>query len=286
MHVTVNGVRLFFDVEGAALVPDGPRMREKPTLVLLHGGPGFDHSIYKPFFSQLADIAQVIYLDHRGNGRSEAGPQESWTLAQWGDDVHEFCRVLGIERPIVWGTSFGGMVALAYATRHPLHPGKLVLVSTEARGDSHLDRRIALFERLAGAEVGALARRRFTAGHSDAGTVEAWLRLAFPHYTRRPRDPQAASRAIKRPEVILWFARSGGEAHHFDFFPGLPRLACPTLVMGGEDDPMIPIECLVDIAAALPREHLRFERFADCGHGVISDQPEQALRVIREFILA
>ena len=76
MWVQVNGVRLFFDVEGAGLVPDGPRMREKPTVVLLHGGPGFDHSIYKPAFSSLADVAQVVFLDHRGNGRSEAGPQE------------------------------------------------------------------------------------------------------------------------------------------------------------------------------------------------------------------
>ena len=75
MHVSVNGVRLFFDVEGAKYVPDGPAMREKPTLLLLHGGPGFDHSIYKPAYSALADIAQIIYLDHRGNGRSEDGPQ-------------------------------------------------------------------------------------------------------------------------------------------------------------------------------------------------------------------
>ena len=66
MHVLVNGVRLFFDIEGAKLVPDGPVMREKPTLLLLHGGPGFDHSIYKPAYSALADIAQIIYLDHRG----------------------------------------------------------------------------------------------------------------------------------------------------------------------------------------------------------------------------
>ena len=44
MQVLVNDVRLFFDVEGASLVPDGRTMREKPTLVLLHGGPGFDHS--------------------------------------------------------------------------------------------------------------------------------------------------------------------------------------------------------------------------------------------------
>jgi pimeloyl-ACP methyl ester carboxylesterase len=117
MHVLVNGVRLFFDIEGAKLVPDGPVMREKPTLLLLHGGPGFDHSIYKPAYSTLADIAQIIYLDHRGNGRSEDGPRESWNLPQWGDDVREFCDVLGIISPIVLGVSFGGMVALAYATR-------------------------------------------------------------------------------------------------------------------------------------------------------------------------
>ncbi len=103
MQVLVNGVRLFFDVEGASLVPDGRTMREKPTLVLLHGGPGFDHSIYKPTFSALADIAQVVFLDHRGNGRSDPGPREAWTLAQWGDDVRTFCEGLGIARPIVMG---------------------------------------------------------------------------------------------------------------------------------------------------------------------------------------
>src|SRR6202048_2378892 len=132
MRVLVNGVRLFFDVEGAKLVPNGPAMRERPTLLLLHGGPGFDHSIYKPAYSALADVAQIIYLDHRGNGRSEGGARESWNLAQWGDDVRAFCDTLGIVNPIVLGASFGGMVALAYAPRHPAHPSQLVLISTEA----------------------------------------------------------------------------------------------------------------------------------------------------------
>ena len=53
MHVSVNGVRLFFDVEGSKFVPDGPVMREKPTLLMLHGGPGADHSIYRPAYSAL-----------------------------------------------------------------------------------------------------------------------------------------------------------------------------------------------------------------------------------------
>lgn len=54
-------VRLFVDVEGASLVPDGPALRVKPTLILLHGGPGYDHSGFKPAFSALADVAQIVY---------------------------------------------------------------------------------------------------------------------------------------------------------------------------------------------------------------------------------
>jgi proline iminopeptidase len=286
MRVAVNGVRLFFDVEGASLLPDGAALRERPTIVLLHGGPGLDHSLYKPAYSALADVAQVVYLDHRGNGRSEAGPREGWTLTQWGDDVRDFCDVLGIERPIILGVSFGGMVALAYATRHPAHPAKLILASTEAAGGTHRARRVELFERFGGPEVGALARRRFLEGQTDEATLDAWVRLAFPHYTRTPRDPRAVARAVRRPEVTRWFTRPGGEAHSFDFFPVLSRVQCPTLVLGGEDDPMTPIECQADLAAALPPHLVRFERFRDCGHGVVADQPERAMAAIRDFITA
>lgn len=207
-----------------------------------------------------------------------------WNLAQWGDDVKAFCDVLGIEKPIVYGASFGGMVALASATRHPDHPGKLILVSTEAAGTSHPERRVALFERLGGPEVGALARRRFLEGKLDAEDLEAWVRLAMPVYTRSRKDPLAAQRGIRRAEVNPWFARPGGEGRTFNFFPALHKIQCPTLVLGGELDPMIPIECQEDIVAALPAHLMRFERFQNCGHSVIADAPERAFAIIRDFI--
>ena len=284
MHVLVNGVRLYVDVEGAGLVPDGPHMRQKPTLVLLHGGPGFDHSIFKPFFSQLADIAQVVYFDHRGNGRSDDGPKEAWNLAQWGDDVRALCEALGIARPIVLGSSFGGVVGMSYATRHPEHPSKLILVSTEAAPGTHADRQVALFERFGGPEVGALSRRRFIDNQHDDATLDAWLRLGYPLYTRKPRHPDIATRAVSRLEVLRRYRGPGGEGHAFNLSPALPRVRCPTLVMGGEDDPMVPIECQADIAAALPAHLVRFERFADCGHAVLNDAPERGLAVLRDFI--
>ena len=95
-----------------------------------------------------------------------------------------------------------------------------------------------------------------------------------------------ARRAINRPEVALhWFAKPGGESDTFNMFPELDRIRSPTLVIGGEDDPMHPIESQADLAAALPGNLVQFERFANCGHAVVPDAPERAMALIREFIL-
>jgi pimeloyl-ACP methyl ester carboxylesterase len=81
MRIEVNGRRLWFDIEGAAVVPDGPTMVERPTLVLLHGGPGtYDHSYLKPWFGVLADAMQVVYLDLRDHGRSDRGDPAAWSF--------------------------------------------------------------------------------------------------------------------------------------------------------------------------------------------------------------
>jgi pimeloyl-ACP methyl ester carboxylesterase len=67
-------------------------------------------------------------------------------------------------------------------------------------------------------------------------------------------------------------------------FADLDRIQCPTLVRGGEDDPIHPIESQADIAAALPPHLVQFERFANCRHAVVTDAPERAMAVIRDFI--
>jgi proline iminopeptidase len=277
--VQVGDVRLFFDVEGAKLVPDGPAMREKPTLLLLHGGPGFDHSSFKPAFTPLTDITQVIYLDHRGNGRSDRSTPDRWTLAQWGDDVRAFCDALGIERPIVLGHSFGGFVAMAYATRHPEHPAKLILSSTAGR--HRLDRVCAAFERLGGPEAGEAARRYWERPSPD--TVRDYARVCLPLYNRAARDPDAATRTLWRFDVMFDFG--AGEDLTFNLLPELAKVRCPTLVLGGELDPITPIADAEDIVAALPRRVVHFARFPNCGHGVFHDDPDAAFPIIRQFIL-
>ena len=284
MKILVNGVNLYFDVEGAALRVNGSRMQQLPTVILLHGGPGADHSIYKPDFTALTDVAQVIYLDHRGNGRSDDGPPERWTLAQWADDLVAFCDALGIVKPIVYGASFGGMVAMAYATRHPAHPSKLVLVSTSAQASSHTEAKVAMFTRLGSAKAGALARRRFVDGDTSPEVLKAWLEIALPLYTTRAADTEMWGRIQSKQPVRERFFGPGGEGRTFDLLHALGRIQCPTLVMGGALDPMLPIECQRDIADAIPKQFLRYQEFAHCGHGVIPDAPIEAMALLREFI--
>lgn len=280
MRVQVGNVWLFFDVEGAKFRADGKVMREVPTLLMLHGGPGFDHSVFKPDFSSLTDIAQVVYLDHRGNGRSDRDTPQRLNLDQWGDDVRAFCDVLEIKRPVVMGESFGGMVAMAYASRHPDHPGKLVLASTAAR--IRPDRSVEVFERLGGKEARDIAQRFFD--DPSPATMEQYMSKCLPLYSQRRRDPEWMARSVQNPELAASFFK--GEIRTFNLLPQLGRIQCPTLITAGEFDPITPIGDAEDIAAAIPARLVRFERFAKSGHGVHHDEPEHFDRLIREFIAA
>lgn len=281
MFVTVNGARLYFDVEGSGLVPDAAAMRPKPTLVLLHGGPGADHSVYRPGFSRLADFAQIIYYDHRGNGRSEMCTPDTWNLGQWGDDVAGLCDALGIEKPIVLGTSFGGFVAQAYATRHPGHASKLILISTAARMD--FDVVYQAFGRLGGEKARAVAQSYWSAPDADKRAL--YRDLCVPHYqVNKDGLAQMLARMIIRDETALWFNGPGNEHGRMDFRADLRKITCPVLVLAGERDPITPIQFSEEIVHHLPDGHVTFQRFADCGHGVTGDCPEAAFRAIRRFI--
>lgn len=105
MRVAIGDISLYFDVDGCGLAPDGPAMAERPTVIALHGGPGADHTTFKPVLDGVTEYAQVIYLDQRGSGRSDRSGPELWTWERWADDVIAFCDALDIAEPVLLGTS-------------------------------------------------------------------------------------------------------------------------------------------------------------------------------------
>jgi proline iminopeptidase len=278
MHVDVNGARLWFDVEGAGLVPVGREMRERPTVVLLHGGPGsFDHSYLKPDFTRLAEVAQVVYFDLPGHGRSDWGDPEAWSFELCGDAVRGLCDTLGIESPVVYGHSLGGFVAMIYAVRHPGHAGALVLQSTFARFD--LDRIEEEFRRRGGEEAGSVARLVY-GGEGASVSDEEWERTwkLIGHWV--PGEEEDA-----RTIVNAAVNRTGGEAmRRFDVVGELGVIECPVLVCVGELDAITPVSAAREIHAALPAGNASLEVVEDAGHFTWRDAPDRYWPLVLDFV--
>jgi pimeloyl-ACP methyl ester carboxylesterase len=281
MRVAVGGVRLYVDVDGAKLVPEGPWMRERPTVVMLHPGPGFDHGLFKVHIGPwLAAGAQVVYLDMRGGGRSDPGRPEDHTLQRWAEDVHELCGVLRIERPIVLGLGFGALVALRYAARHPAEPAALVLAGPVAR--ILPERSIAMYEQLGGAEAAEVASRFY--GEMDDHAFTDFVRVCFPLLSSYAMTSEVIARAHWSPEVLMrWM---GGEAKTVDLRAELPSITLPVLVLAGEDDAWAPLESAREVAELLPDARLR--SFVRGRHSIFRDAPEsyEELRVFLDEVKA
>lgn len=280
MRVDIGGgTRLFFDVVGAGLEPTPEAMVERPTLLLLHGGPGGDHSSCRPFFDRFADTHQVVYVDHRGQGRSDGqGDPDSWNLDTWADDVVRFCDALGITRPVVHGLSFGSFVAIRYAARHPEHASKLILASTAARRYPELNERY--FAALGGPEAAASFRRVFVEGDVTAESMIDYFTINMPLYNRVPSGfgPQRTRLSL---EVFTHFMQDWID---MNLSEDIGRISVPTLVLSGRNDPITPHECATEVASLLSAGLGRLELFDDCGHGAFRDQPERTEAVLREFL--
>lgn len=272
-------VRLFVDIEGASLMPRNGALCEKPTLILLHGGPGYDHLGFKPAFSQLTDIAQLVYYDHRGHGRSNPRPQAELTLDTLAEDLVRLCAALGIERPIVLGQSFGGFVAQRYIANYPGHAAKVILSSTSPH--LGLARKLAMFDQLGGTEARDAAQSFWTAPNETSWAV--YQRVCKPLYSVTANKSGTPTRQGYFNRDIL-FAWAGGEQQTMNLLPGLAHAQCPVLVLAGELDPVCPIDDARDIVAALPADQVQFASFSGCGHGVWRDLPEAAFARIRQFI--
>ena len=280
MYVDIGSARLFFDVVGESLNAYTPNMALRPTLILLHGGPGYDHSTLRPYFDRYSDTHQLIYLDHRGCGRS-TGKRETWNLNQWADDIAVFCKTLGINKPIVFGQSFGGMVAMHYAARHPTEISKLILSSTAAQ--FRLDETVKMMRKLGGDPAAEVAHKFFS--NPSKAAYETYGKVCLPLYSN-PNSSTAGAfrdRAIEHPEVAIHFFSS--EMAQMDMRQEISNITCPTLVIGGTIDPVTPPVCSQEIADSIGNNaHLHM--FENCGHGPHRDNPEGAEKIMRGFLAA
>jgi pimeloyl-ACP methyl ester carboxylesterase len=283
MRINLGDASLWFDVSGPSVIPQGDTTLERPTLVAVHGGPGLDHIIIEARLAPLTDHVQVVYYDQRGHGRSDHSTAESWNLRTWADDLRRLCDALGLAKPVVLGTSFGGFVALTYAGLFPDHPGGIILANTTGGRLDHQSS-IEIFRRLGGDEAAEVAQRTFTElteeSEAEFNRVSLPLYSSAPGYAEYSRQQRA--RSIETLDVNLHYFRH--EAPHFDPWTLLPSITCPALILAGEDDPVCPLPTVEDLARHLPAETTRLVRLPQARHDIFRDRPDLAFPAIEEFI--
>lgn len=283
MRVSVEDVSLWFEVLGTryTISPDG--LEERPTVVLLHGGPGMDTGAVREHAAAIGEYAQVVFFDQRGNGRSDRSTEDRWTLEHWADDVRRFCDHLGIQRPIVMGGSFGGMVAQVYAGRHPDHPAAVGLMCTSMRTDASA--MIDAFRRVGGDDVASVAEADLTEPSQE--TAAAFLEHCLPYYSSKPDvDAYLAAllrRVVQTPDTEVVFTRA---MKTMDLRPYVEQIRCPVLVLGGNDDPIMPRHLMDELADTLGDQLWRYVQFDDCAHMLWRDQAKVVGDHVREFVLA
>ena len=202
-------------------------------LFVLHGGPGMDHTMFRPYLDPLAEDFRVLYVDQRGQGRSERVDPATLSLEVFGRDVSLLAEALGLDEYAVLGHSFGAIVT----TWHAVNLGTASAYVISGGGDSS-EKLLADVE--ASLEAMGEDGRPIADSWEQEKTVETedelkeLLRVQMPFHFAGDPPPGYGEETVGTPDVLRHFANVGyGD---FEYTPDLSRVQKPTLVIVGELD--------------------------------------------------
>lgn len=278
-------------VEGAALYYR--EVGQGQPVIVLHGGPGFDHNYLLPDMDRLADAFRLIYYDQRGRGKSAWNSQPApVSLQSEMDDLEALRAHIRLERAALLGHSWGGLLALEYALRHPEHVSHLILLNTAPV--SYED--FQLFERHLSTRDAEDAERMRALESSpafeegDPETRAAYYRLYFQPTLRSPELLDRLSGRLEvdwtKESVLIARATTSrlweetAEAPGYNLLPQITRLRTPTLVLHGDYD-FVPVACAAHIAEAIPGARLVILPY--CGHFSYLECPAEVHNALDEF---
>lgn len=269
----VRGLEVMMEIDGLHVEVIG---EGAPTLVL-HGGLGVDHTAYRSL-DELAGGLQLIYLDHRGNGRSARPDPAALTMAGWADDALAVGRAVAGDEPlVVIGHSYGGFVAQELAIREPAAVRALVLVCTTPGQLGQGEKPAPPGPPLPGEFVEILS----SPPENDEELAAGMAALA-PAYLHRA-DPDALRALMERTVFSASAMRRGFEVlADWSSVDRLGSITAPTLILAGRHDPFTAWPQANRIAAGVSNvEVVVFEHSA---HFPWLDEPEPFFTTIRAWL--
>jgi proline iminopeptidase len=267
-------------------------------IVVLHGGPDFDHAYLLPDMDRLANEYRLIYYDQRGRGRSADGVRpEDVTMASDVADVETVRQHFQLTSTALVGHSWGAVLALEYALRHPTRVSHLILMNPAPASSKDVQLLRKAYLAKLGAEMDRqreiLATAAYQGGDPDA--VIARYRIHFRHALKRTEDYEKLMTAMQAAFVSQGKAgirkaravedRLMDETWNvpgYDLTPKLASLRMPTVVIWGDHD-FIPIEISSHIARAVPNAQM--VTLTDCGHFAYLECAGDLRRVLKGFFV-
>lgn len=270
LKIPIRDVSLFVKVTGRGY-----------PLLLMHGGPGADHSTMLPF-RPLAERFTLIFYDHRCNGRSQGADVTSMTWDNLTADADALRRELGFDRWAVLGHSFGGMVALEYALRYPHNLSHLLLVDT--CGDARWAQQNApdVLAQRGYSDAAVQAARRFFNGRlTPHAFLPTMLKFGRAYYYRPSLSKLLPGFRVKvRPEAQIY--AFGHLLPGWTVMDRLGDIKTPTLVLAGRDDFQFPPEHQEELAAGIPDARLHI--IDHCGHNAPQERPAAVIEAVSGFL--
>jgi 3-oxoadipate enol-lactonase len=241
------------------------RSGEGPPLLLLHGAEA-DHSMFNAFAPLLASDFTVIAYDQRDSGGTK-NPAAPYGFEELGDDAAALITALGYRRAHVFGTSFGGVIAQALASRHPERIDRLVLSSTFRAGaalpsiNPEFPRFAELRSKLPGSArefAEFFFTRDYLAAHPDASSI-------FSGNTRTDEQKARRGAVIPRPISV-----------------DLGKITAPTLIVVGAEDRLIPPAHTLSLAKEIA--DAKTATIAGVGHVATRQNPAAVAAVVKAFL--
>ena len=271
-YAKLNDISIYYEIYGSEYKLVADTAQQKPTIIAIHGGPGVDHNYYDvPFLADAAEFAQVIFIDQRGNGRSIDKNSEHWNLHQWAEDIHNFCKTLGLHKPFIHGVSMGGWVAQLYASLYPNEAAGIILNDTEAYLD--VDAILDGYEAKGGAEIRSIAHKYFYEDSSD--NMQKYFEKCIPLCSNNPIPAEWMGRTILTSEVNTYFKEN--ELTSFNLIEDLKKVVAPVLYLTNTTNPLHLYESAKKTADGLINTKVEFVEFKNCGL-VAMDEKDKALK--------
>jgi L-proline amide hydrolase len=283
--VPFRGSRIWYRIVGAG------EARDKVPLLTLHGGPGAAHDCLEPLEVLAETGRRVIFYDQLGCGRSDRPHDPGlWTIDLFLEEIDAVRQALGLPDVHVLGLSWGGMLGLEYALRHPRGLASLIVASAPASMRQWMDEAARLRGELPD-QVQRVLRHHETSGTTDSPEYQSAMMVFYQrHVCRRQPWPDCVQRSIRQlmdnPEVYLTMNGPSefhvtGTLRNWSVVDRLDEVSVPVLITSGRHD-----ECTPAIAETIHRgiPGSEWAIFEDSAHFSHAEEPELYASTVAAFL--